>query len=1655
MKRILMLFVTLMLVVSLTFSNEARPLKGQTLTDPPPPPRPTISVPQNDTSTLRVVVSDAQSSQLIPNMPGWSDPLYAIPYHRPGHLAKTNNAEPVGVAGKMDQAVNLDAALELGVVSDPFQANYQMVDWNQIAVGHNAPNGNYQMEALTAATIITTSPRITAPLPIPGAVFQSLQPMDVAAGSGLGVGDLNNDGQAEAIGVYQSAGVSSTMRLKVASLAGRDGYISAPAAVTFYRSDITKTVEAFFMRGPDDALWMVSCIDGSCSWNHFGGTLASAPAAVSWGPDRLDVVAMGADGAVYHTYSTNGGINWMAWARLGMPSGTSLTLEPALASWGPNRLDLFVRGVDNTLWHLPYTGSWGAWENLAGILTSSPTAAAWGANRLDVFARGYDNELWHLPYAGSWGTWERIGGLQLDSAPSAVAPASGQLQVFARGIDQALWQRTYNGSWSTWSSLGGTLTAAPSATTWGAGRINVAIRDSNFYLQFRYFNGSAWNNWWSYLGGTRSCCYETDTNTAAQNITAVTTGHFLGNGREQVVVISNPDSIHTRIDLLRAHDGFYLETVFSYTATYTDTPGVYSAYDAVAGDFDGDGRDELALGFYSGNILQGLYVRVYDIDQAIKLKGRLTTPDLRTVAAGDFDGDGDDELVYGRVASEVDYIDYHLVDVSQDLMTLTVKGSYRHDCYQVDECRYHVQAGDVNGDGRDEVVAAYYAFNTGSFFNARAIDLMIGAVSDDLDTVTAWDQQGVENPYGPELANTQIAVHVGDLDRDTTDEIVVSQVALDAPGGTAVVVYVYKVNPTVPAPDQGYALARIGQRAVASANNWPVNSVALGNLTGQGLRVGSPTVRKQSDVRGLVALINEPPKHTDVIDGVEYDINGSDTETYAEYQFDQSNSSELSFQAQRDWSLSSEASVTFGDEEGTHLTTSLGSSYGDHFEKTTTAFNKVSESANHRTAGDDVVIYTKTDVEVWEYPLYGNNPNVPESHITVVFPKPGPTNQGTERVVAVGGGCDFWYQPGHQVRNVWSYPKNEAQFSDYNPDDPYSVVRTATGDVGQLETTLTTSWQYTQEEQQKQEMKWDITSSVEGQLGGDKILGFTIPFNIKFKVAGSYGESQAEMQTIKAESETKIVEHFAPITHTGAIYETQSWLYWAEQGYVVLDYITTPQENGSFWARYNKPDPAILRPWADGQCGATRRDYSKEVVIDPAIAPPGAPVTVTATVRNWSPELTTNVVVRFYLGDPAAGGTFLGERTISELADRDIVEVSLPFTASGYGEQRIYAVVDPTNTLAEMHEDNNLGYGLLRVGVSNYADPGQLAAGTGALRATGSVRFAANVASVDAGSGTSNRLDYATYAYTLGGYPVQVSVPLAGLNEVTRFELSPIKTPPAPPSGMTYAAQVFNLAAYQGSTTPVNLTFGSNDHTRPTALVEVRYNPAGGSAELFYRAGTTWQPAACGEVQHDPAQGRLLVPICKTGLYALWQPIDIQPRYQIFLPMVVRNYTPPLAASDLTVPQLNVTGNAIEVVVQNQGNAPVANEFWVDVYVNPTTAPTGVNQTWPMLGTQGLAWGVTGAGLTALQPGGMLTLTLNDAYFRSELSVVSWPLPAGTAVYAQVDSANTNTAYGSVLENHELAGQLYNNIAGPVWSSSAAVLRWLSESLPARRPSDT
>ena len=152
--------------------------------------------------------------------------------------------------------------------------------------------------------------------------------------------------------------------------------------------------------------------------------------------------------------------------------------------------------------------------------------------------------------------------------------------------------------------------------------------------------------------------------------------------------------------------------------------------------------------------------------------------------------------------------------------------------------------------------------------------------------------------------------------------------------------------------------------------------------------------------------------------------------------------------------------------------------------------------------------------------------------------------------------------------------------------------------------------------------------------------------------------------------------------------------------------------------------------------------------------------------------------------------------------------------------------------------------------------------------------------------------------------------------------------------------------------------------------------------------------------------------------------------YAVYLPLVARAGSPDLIVTALTVSG----GDDVTVVIQNIGSAAVTSEFWVDLYVglnDSSTPPSAVDHIWQNTSPYGVAWGITSDALP-LAPGASLTLTTSDNSYDASRSNLPDTIPSGTALYAQVDSANVASADGGVRETHEITNGTYNNLFGPV-----------------------
>lgn len=154
---------------------------------------------------------------------------------------------------------------------------------------------------------------------------------------------------------------------------------------------------------------------------------------------------------------------------------------------------------------------------------------------------------------------------------------------------------------------------------------------------------------------------------------------------------------------------------------------------------------------------------------------------------------------------------------------------------------------------------------------------------------------------------------------------------------------------------------------------------------------------------------------------------------------------------------------------------------------------------------------------------------------------------------------------------------------------------------------------------------------------------------------------------------------------------------------------------------------------------------------------------------------------------------------------------------------------------------------------------------------------------------------------------------------------------------------------------------------------------------------------------------------------------------------------PAPARPDLVVDEVQVTPQGVQVTIRNAGNAPVAagDNFWLDMYINPRTPPTSVNQIWQDMGDAGLAWAVVSSALP-MPPGARIVLDLNDPYYSATLSHYPAEIPGGSQIFVQVDSAKKDSGYGGVLEGHEETAQPYNNITSFTLPETLATAGWRS-----------
>jgi hypothetical protein len=157
------------------------------------------------------------------------------------------------------------------------------------------------------------------------------------------------------------------------------------------------------------------------------------PTAVAWGEGKIQVVGRNFDGSVVQV-AFDRNANWAGWANL---DGPKITGGPAIASWGPNRLDIFAQS-GGALWHKWFDShKWSDWENMTTVtshadpIRSDPAAVSWEKDRIDIFYLDENDNLWQRFFHFRSG-WQKPIPISQDSRGNRLGPFQGRPAVTSR-----------------------------------------------------------------------------------------------------------------------------------------------------------------------------------------------------------------------------------------------------------------------------------------------------------------------------------------------------------------------------------------------------------------------------------------------------------------------------------------------------------------------------------------------------------------------------------------------------------------------------------------------------------------------------------------------------------------------------------------------------------------------------------------------------------------------------------------------------------------------------------------------------------------------------------------------------------------------------------------------------------------------------------------------------------------------------------------------------------------------------------------------------------------------------------------------------------------------------------------------------------------------
>ena len=517
--------------------------------------------------------------------------------------------------------------------------------------------------------------------------------------------------------------------------------------------------------------------------------------------------------------------------------------------------------------------------------------------------------------------------------------------------------------------------------------------------------------------------------------------------------------------------GFLIAYASDYPQPVTlDVSGVPNVHQdsglrIAAGDANGDGIPEIAALYVStdGKLTAALF-SVGSVDGQFQISALGSTsldtgPSSSTyystdnfdIAFADWNGGGNAMLLCGTYKDSDQSVQLRLLSV--DLQSMTFANELSQTISrsgEVEISRIRMQGADMDGDGIDELIAAF----------AHGMNLFVPpGVHLQVFYRTPYQQppSGYASAYYPITYNNlsngkdfnlKTGSFTGKLypssaTRTTSQPVV----ALRSSKNTRLMLF------TMARSGDSASIHNPSTLDLATSD---AHHLVTGDLDADSMLLGKPThITLENHITPLLYL-NEPPKHIDP------DASGTVTnysrfsEMFVQYAQSETESSETTNTLDVDSNIG--GSLSLESEVGTNLEVvsasekeklTISGSVGKKYENIKKNFSSQSTSLTGQTNRDDFVLYRCHTIDIWRYPILGWK-RVPvgatspgQAFYQAVIPR---GNAEDEAVHLIAGRNVDWYHPVHMNGNVLSYPSAGAQIPDFSDDNLLSGLVTL--DVG-------------------------------------------------------------------------------------------------------------------------------------------------------------------------------------------------------------------------------------------------------------------------------------------------------------------------------------------------------------------------------------------------------------------------------------------------------------------------------------------------------------------------------------------------------------------------------------------------------------------------------